>query len=101
MVAGDFNREAPEFVHRALLARGFRNALELAGKAPRATKHRNNPPPHAVDHIYLDGRLAGRLRSARVVDDARFAEAAGIDDTGWVFSDHLPVVCELDDEATA
>lgn len=94
VVLGDFNSEVGEPVHAMLQARGFVHAALRAGRGIEATMDTAGVRPRAIDHIYVDARMAGRVASARVVRDEGFradAQAPG----RWVHSDHLPVTADL------
>lgn len=98
VLGGDFNSDVDEPIHDRLLARGYVNAMDAVGGGRRPTfgKHGTRPEHvYVLDHLYVGPPLVGRLRAARVVDDAGFwypgPEQAG----QWVASDHLPVVAEL------
>lgn len=94
-VMGDFNSEPGEPLHRMLVALGLESAF-VPGSAPRT--HLKKRARTAVDHIYLSAPLRSRLVAAEAVHEAGFAaDAAG----GWSYSDHLPVVAEIDDPVVA
>jgi len=92
-VMGDLNSEAGEPLHRMLVALGLESVF-APGPAPRT--HLRERDRTAVDHIYLGAPLRARLVEARVVAEAGFAPDAG---DPWSYSDHLPVVAELDGSA--
>jgi endonuclease/exonuclease/phosphatase family metal-dependent hydrolase len=87
---GDFNTGRGEPLHAVLDGLGFANVFGSAG-SPRT--HLLDREHTRVDHIYLSAPLRPTLRSARVVREAGFAPSRP---GGGAFSDHLPVVAELD-----
>ena len=96
VVLGDFNASLPEEVHGCLAARGFVNAMVEAGGGAAPTMDTAGVSPKVIDHIYVDGRLAGRLVGARVVRAPGFRRDAAAATPAWVHSDHLPVLADLE-----
>ena len=98
IVGGDFNSDVEEPIHERLRARGYVNAMDAVGGGRRPTfgKHGARPEHvYVLDHLYVGPPLDGRLRAARVVDDAGFWYSGPEQAGRWVASDHLPVVAEL------
>ncbi|MBW2499807.1 MAG: endonuclease/exonuclease/phosphatase family protein [Deltaproteobacteria bacterium] len=90
-VVGDFNCEPPESFHRRLHELGFQNAF-VSGRTPRTRLQDRDQV--AIDHIYLSSSLRpALLGEARAVAQTGFAPRGG---EGWAYSDHLPVVVDLD-----
>jgi endonuclease/exonuclease/phosphatase family metal-dependent hydrolase len=97
IVCGDFNSDVEERLHAVLRERGFVNAMGSVGAIePTFGKHGDRPEHiYALDHIYVDGVLAPRIASARVVRDEGFWYPGPEQPGRWVHSDHLPVIAEL------
>ena len=90
-VVGDFNSEPPEPLHRCLSDLGFQNAF-VSGRTPRTRLQDRDQV--AIDHIYLSASLRpALLGQARAVSQTGFLPRGG---AGWAYSDHLPVVVDLD-----
>lgn len=100
LVIGDLNAHAQEDPLRALYARGWRDAFEVAGV----------DQPHSfvwaglsarLDHALVDDGLAARLRGAAewhnsADESERFGYARDDDSDPWRASDHDPVVLGFD-----
>ena len=51
---------------------------------------------HKIDHIYVSQALISRLIKAQVVRDEGFRHNGPQVEGLWVYSDHLPVIVELE-----
>jgi endonuclease/exonuclease/phosphatase family metal-dependent hydrolase len=92
VVLGDFNSAPPEPIHQALRQLGFQSAIEAVCAEPQPTFIATGQIQLALDYIYISAALAPRLRNATVVRSPGFyADIAA----GWVHSDHMPVVIDL------
>lgn len=100
LVIGDLNAHAQEDPLRALYARGWRDAFEVAGV--------DEPYSYVwaglsarLDHALVDAGLAARLRGAAewhnsADESERFGYARDDDSDPWRASDHDPVLLGLD-----
>ena len=73
-----------EFFER-MEGHGFVDCVDRTHGEEQQTWFRDGDAPYQLDHLFCDGKLAGRLRSCDV--DSRPAEALGL-------SDHAPIVAE-------
>ena len=96
VVLGDCNAQLPEAIHERLAARGFVNAMARSGGGVGPTMDTAGVTPKAIDHIYVDPRLAGRLSGASVVREPGFRLDPPAPVGAWVHSDHLPVLAEFE-----
>lgn len=97
IVLGDFNSPIGTPIHNALTARGFLNAIELAGGGVTHTMtNLQGDGTLAIDHIYVSPPLIGRVQASRVVSDPGFRLPKSPPPDLWVHSDHLPVTAVLE-----
>lgn len=86
VVLGDFNSRVGAPIHRSLLDRGLRNALEIRSSTGLAP----------IDHIYVSETLVPYVRLGWVVSDPGFRLPGAAGPGVWVNSDHLPVIVEIE-----
>jgi len=96
IVLGDFNSNITEDVHVALGDLGFVNAMLAVGGGLRPTIDTAGKKRSILDHIYVSADLSHTLRRSFVVDAPGFRSDDAQEAGGWVHSDHLPVVAELE-----
>jgi predicted extracellular nuclease len=100
LVIGDLNAHAQEDPLRALYARGWRDAFEVADvDAPWSYVWAGLSA--RLDHALVDAGLAARLRGAAewhnsADESERFGYARDDDSDPWRASDHDPVVLGFD-----
>jgi predicted extracellular nuclease len=100
LVIGDLNAHAQEDPLRALYARGWRDAFEVAG-VEQPYSYVWAGLSARLDHALLDAGLAARLRGAAewhnsADESERFGYARDDDSDPWRASDHDPVLLGLD-----
>ena len=100
LVIGDLNAHAQEDPLRALYARGWRDAFEVAG-VEQPYSYVWAGLSARLDHALLDAGLAARLRGAAewhnsADESERFGYARDDDSDPWRASDHDPVVLGFD-----
>jgi predicted extracellular nuclease len=100
LVIGDLNAHAQEDPLRALYARGWRDAFEVAG-VDEPWSYVWAGLSARLDHALLDAGLAARLRGAAewhnsADESERFGYARDDDSDPWRASDHDPVVLGFD-----
>lgn len=100
LLIGDLNAHAQEDPLRALYARGWRDAFEVAG-VEQPYSYVWGGLSARLDHALVDAGLAARLRGAAewhnsADESERFGYARDDDADPWRASDHDPVVLGFD-----
>ena len=96
VIMGDFNCEVDEQIHTDLKKLKFTNVMQEIGGGLQWTMDSVGIKKHKIDHIYVSQTLTSRLVKAQVVRDEGFRHNGPQVEGLWVYSDHLPVIVELE-----